>query len=302
MLLKEAIEDYLESRRIENYAPKTVSTLTKRLALLARFLRKKGRYEVVRVRPEDLDDYVAHLIRRGLKFQSRAAYLGTVKVFFDWLYDRGKVLTDPARDIRIPDEDEEPLPEPPLTEDEVSSILDRMPVRSVVDLRNRLHLELLYSCGLRMTESIELKLSDISIQERSVRIKGKSGKVRVLPLMKATLGTLKDYLALRRSLLKGPDTGVLLLSHISGGPLSQALIYQIIRKLRRRLKIKRRIHPHLFRHSIAVHLLQRGADIRHVQEFLGHSNIDTTKIYLRLVPGRLKEDYDKAMPMIALEA
>ena len=117
------------------------------------------------------------------------------------------------------------------------------------------------------------------------------------------MNALKDHLALRRSPLKGPDDGTLLIGKMTGGkPLTPLIIYPILRKVAKRLKLNRRPNPHLFRHSIAVHMLQRGADIRHVQEFLGHASIDTTKIYLRMVPGRLKEDYDAAMPMISVKA
>jgi len=300
MTIDEAIKDYLDTRRVEGCSPQTLESLQGRLELLARYFTKRRISNVTEVKPQDLDAYGAGLARRNASFGTRCAYMSTARVFFRWLYKRGKVLADPARDVVLLDEDEAPLPESPLTEDEISGILDGMPRRGVVDLRNRLHLELLYSCGLRITESLDLKLSDIDFQSKSMRVQGKGGKVRVLPLMKGTLGALKDYLALRRSLLKGPDTGVLLLAQRNGGKLSESSIYAILRRLCKKQKISRRLHPHLFRHSIAVHLLQRGADVRHVQEFLGHASIDTTKIYLRLVPGRLREDYDKAMPEIAV--
>ena len=301
MLLKDAIHEYLEARRVEGFSKHTLKALTNRLNALAKFFRKQHRYDVTDVRPEDLDDYAVRLVRRGAAHRTRCSYAVTVRMFFLWLYERGKILTNPARDLESPRKEEEPLPEPPLTEEQISLILDTMPRRDVVDLRNRLHLELLYSCGLRLSESVGLKLSDFDMENRCLRVLGKFGKVRVLPLMKGTMGALKDYLALRRTLLKGPDNGMLLLAKPTGKPLSAMMIYPILRGVKKRLQWKRRLNPHLFRHSIAVHLLQRGADIRHVQEFLAHASIDTTKIYLRLVPGRLKEDYEKAMPDIAID-
>ncbi|MCK6472896.1 MAG: tyrosine-type recombinase/integrase [Planctomycetes bacterium] len=301
MLLRDAIADYLEARRVQNASPKTLASVEQRLEYLSRFLRRRRVVRVTAVAPKDLTDYAMSLSRRGVAHGTKCAYLLTVREFFGWLHERGRLLVDPARYLAIPEEDEAPLPEPPLTEEEVSRILDHLPRRSAVDLRNRLHLELLYGCGLRITESIELKVSDIDLENRCVRIRGKFDKVRVLPLMRGTLGALRDYLALRRSFLRGPDNGVLLLGKTMGKPLSLASLYQYLWTLSKRLGFKRRLHPHLFRHSIAVHLLQRGADIRHVQEFLGHASIDTTKIYLRMVPGRLREDYDKAFPEIAVK-
>ena len=300
MLIKEAIRDYLCARRIEGCTIATMENRAYRLALLQRYFSKRRINRVVEVRAQDIDDYSANLNGRGVSQRTRAAYLSTIRVFFQWLQERGKLLVNPARDVVIPTRNEEPLPEQPLTEAEMASILDGMPRRSVSDLRNRLHLELLYGCGLRLTESIKLKIADVDMEHRSLRIAGKGGKVRVLPLMKGTLGALKDYLALRRSLLKGPDDGTLLIGKTTGSALSGVMVPAILRRVAKRAGFKRRLHAHLFRHSIAVHLLQRGADIRHVQEFLGHASIDTTKIYLRMVPGRLKEDYDKAMPGIAI--
>jgi len=133
-----------------------------------------------------------------------------------------------------------------------------------------------------------------------LRVLGKNGKVRSMPLMKGVMGALKDYLAVRRSLLKSPDIGILLLSDRSGLPLHPHVFGNWLRAWCKKLRIKKRVFPHLLRHSIAVHLLQRGADIRYVQSFLSHESIDTTKIYLRMVTGRLKEDYERAMPEIAL--
>ena len=300
MTIKQAIQDYLALRRGEGCSPKTLNAYGNRLKKMLRFFSKKGIANVNAVTPELLDAYAQHLTLQRIGYRSRVSYLSTAKILFDWLSKSGKVLSNPARGVAVPRTDEEPLPEPPLEQDEVIRIIDGIPRRSVADLRNRLHLELLYSCGLRISEYLNLKLGDFDMQTRSVRVKGKGSKVRVLPLMKGVLGAMKDYLALRRSLLKGPDSGILLLGTNSGRAVNPNCFEIWLRGWCKRLGVMRRIHPHLFRHSIAVHLLQRGADIRHVQEFLGHESIDTTKIYLRMVPGRLKEDYDKAMPQIDL--
>lgn len=117
--------------------------------------------------------------------------------------------------------------------------------------------------------------------------------------MKGTAGAVKDYLAVRRDLLQGPDHGRLLLSN-RGQPLGEFMIRHLLDDLAVRCGIARKLYPHLLRHSIAVHLLRGGADIREVQAFLGHSLLETTKVYLRMVPGHLREEYDRAMPEIAM--
>lgn len=301
MTTKEAMQEYLNAGRTRGFSVATLENYTGRLEKLRTFLCMRRRIDdVTDVQAEDLDAYAAYLSRRAMKFSSVCAFIRTARAFFAWLHARGKVLRDPAADLVLAREGDVALPGRPLTEAEVSLILGRMPCGNIVDLRNRLQIELLYSCGMRLSETLKLTVSDFDLSQRSVRINGKRGKVRVLPLMSSTLQALKSYLELRRLLLRGPDDGRLLVGKATGKPLSEMVIYPVLRRLKKRLRLKRHLHPHLFRHSIAVHLLQRGADIRHVQEFLGHASIDTTKIYLRMVPGRLKEDYNRAMPEIAM--
>ena len=166
----------------------------------------------------------------------------------------------------------------------------------VIALRNRLHVELLYSCGLRNAEAASLDLSDLDLDGRTLLVRaGKGDRPRMLPLLAHTLAAAAEYLALRRDLLRGPDTGILLLSN-TGKRMPVWYMQRWLAAAGRDLGF--RVHPHLLRHSIAVHLLRRGADIRHIQQFLGHADLETTKIYLRLVPGHLREDYDKAMPVL----
>ena len=151
-----------------------------------------------------------------------------------------------------------------------------------------------------MSESLLLDVRDVDLRRNILFVRhGKGGKDRALPLMRGIIGSLRDYLAVRRSLLRGPDHDALLLNE-SGRRLTQRQFRIWLKRLNKARTGKRPIHPHLLRHSIAVHLLRAGADVRYIQEFLGHANLNTTKIYLRLVPERLKQDYDKAMPEIAL--
>ena len=210
------------------------------------------------------------------------------------------MLRNPALDLPVPDDAADTLPSAPLDEAEVAMLLGAAPRRSVGDLRNLAHLHLLYGCALRLGESLALTVNDIDFGQRCVLVRGGKGdKDRLVPLMKGTAGAVKDYLALRRDLLKGPDHGILLLNN-RGQRLGEFVVRQLLDELARTCGITRKLYPHLLRHSVAVHLLRGGADIREVQAFLGHARLDTTKVYLRMVPGHLREEYDEAMPEIAV--
>lgn len=300
--MESEIVAYLEQRKAEGQSPPTLKTKSQHLRLLAVFLKSKGKHRFADVKPVNIDAFMRSLADAGNKPSTRMARAWTIRAFFRWLVENGKLLSNPARDIAMPmDEDDLPLPCAPLSEAEVGEIIESVPRRNVIDLRTRLHLELLYGCGLRLAESVALDLKDADVNSRTVRVRaGKGNKGRLLPMMGGVYNALRDYLALRRSLLRGPDHGALLVNN-RGKRVEPSSMRDWMEKWNERRKAgKPRIYPHLLRHSIAVHLLRGGADIRHVQEFLGYAQLDTTKIYLRLVPGRLKEDYDRAMPEIEM--
>ncbi len=162
-------------------------------------------------------------------------------------------------------------------------------------------MEMLYCCGLRRGEVLGLDLEHVDLVQRTVWIEeSKHGQSRLLPLMGTAIFAVKDWLALRRSLVRGPDRGAFFLTRDGKRLTIQAMAALFNGLNARRGPDAKHLHAHLFRHSIAVHLLRGGADLRHIQAFLGHSSLDTTKIYLRMVPGRLKEEYEKAMPEIAV--
>ena len=293
MIVPDAIAEFERQKRAEGLTAITLHGYRKRLEAMSTFLRRRGVRRVADVVPLDLDLWFLDQARRGLTKKTRLGVASTVREFFRVMQERGLVLVNPARDIPIPDDGDEDLPQPPLDEADVANLLASLPRANVVDLRNRAHIELLYGCALRLRESIMLDVPDIDFA-------GKGGRDRLVPLMKGTAGAVRDYLAVRRSLLRGPDRGALFLSRRSDRICDKLICAVLYDMNRHRDPSLPRLHPHLFRHSIAVHLLRGGADVRHVQAFLGHASLETTKIYLRMVPGRLREDYDKAMPQIAV--
>jgi site-specific recombinase XerC len=296
--MRQEVADYIAQRRAEGLMPATLQRDEDCLGRFVAVLKRRGCRRWADVTPADLDAILADLADRG---RARATITGAASILRclgRWLQDRGKVLLNPARHLPIPDETVPELPKPPLEEAQVADILDKLPRRNVRDLRNRAILEVMYGCGLRRGEVIGLDLPHLDLARRTLMVvAGKGGKDRVMPLMAGALGALRDFLALRRTMLKGPDHGAVFLDH-RGRRINASWLKGWIRRLSAQHPDKPPFHCHLFRHSIAVHLLRRGADIRHVQDFFGHALLDTTKVYLRMVPGHLKDDYDSAMPEI----
>ncbi len=300
MQLSDAIASFLAQKSAEGLSPRTIVTYEKHLAQLVRDLAARGVREVAEVAPADIDAHMMILADRRLAHSTRRTHATTIREFFRRMQEHGRVLRDPARDLPVGDNEDVPLPEAPLEPDEVAALIDAIPKRDTLDFRNRAIIEILYGCALRLSECVHLDIDDIDLRGRSLRVRdGKGGRDRLVPLMKVAMGAVKDYLAVRRHLVRGPDKGILFLNYRSQrmGPF---VVQQLLADLSKRIGMTRRVHPHLLRHSIAVAMLRGGADIRHIQALLGHSSVETTRVYLRMVPGHLREEYDRAMPMIAV--
>ena len=297
--MQDDIATFLATGEAVGWKQSTRSGYAAMLNHLAGFLRRRGCCRSPDVVPGDLEAYQAELRAQGRAKGGRIRNTILVRRYFAWLQEQGRILANPARGLPLPEDGEEDLPEAPLEDGVVSAILAALPRESAVDLRNVCLLELVYGCGLRISEALHLDVDDLDLEQRTVQVReGKHGQNRLLPVMPTALAAAKDYLAVRRSLLKGPDHGALLLNRF-GRRMGMAAAVGFMNRLnQQRGPGARHLHFHLFRHSIAVHLLQRGADVRCIQRFLGHASLDTTKIYLRLVPGRLAEDYRRAMPEI----
>ncbi|GMV83871.1 MAG: tyrosine recombinase XerD [Planctomycetota bacterium] len=299
--MHQAIEDYLAQRSAEGLSPQTLDHHKRCLRGLAAILQERGITRWEDVRPDDMDAYLEGLSKR-YSFGSRASFTITARAYLRWLADNARIPADPARHVIVPrpEKDDLPLPEPPLSEADVAELLNGMPKRNAVELRDIALVELLYSGGLRIGEALALDLRDTDFQNRVLHVRsGKGAKPRELPMLQGLFIALRTYLALRRSLLKGPDHGALLLTN-RGQRLTIGASDRMFDKLNRRRGLHApHLHAHRLRHSIAVHLLRGGADIRYIQAFLGHDSLESTKIYLRLVPADLRKVYDLAMPELA---
>lgn len=232
-------------------------------------------------------------IYRARKRSTVARVLASVKAFFDFLQREGLLIKNPAKGIRPP-KAEHRLPSF-LNVDEVFELMATCCDSSPLGQRDRAILEVLYGAGLRVSELTNLDLGDLDLLVGMVRVVGKGDKERVVPLGAKGIAAVKSYLTVRPDLV-GRAGGQALFLNSRGGQLTPRSVARILEKYAKRLMVARRIHPHALRHSFATHLLDAGADLRFIQELLGHVSLSTTQKYTHLSLGKLMEVYDRAHP------
>jgi len=240
----------------------------------------------------DIRGYLAGLARRRLARRTVARKLSVVRSFYAFLHREGRVPRNPARltaSPRLP----RALPAT-LTVDESFSLVSAPEGDGVLAARDRALLELIYSSGLRVSEAAALDLEDLDLREGMVRVLGKRRKERLVPVGRKALRALRSYLDERPRLAKDESRALFL--NRSGGRLSDRGIRRIVVREARRAGIPARIGPHTLRHSFASHMLQSGADLRSIQEMLGHASLSTTQIYTHMDVAHLMEVYDRAHP------
>ena len=248
-------------------------------------------------RPEpdrlDIRRYLVELQEQDLKPTSIQRKLASLRAFFRHLRDRGQMRTDPARTVRGP---KTPRRVPRfLTVNQVESLLSLSFPETTQGLRDRAILEFLYSTGCRVSEAATTPIRHLELDAGSVRVRRKE---RLAMLGGKALDAILAYLPARKELVrerKCKDPGILFLNRF-GKPLSSRWIFQVVLENARRAEIPQRLTPHGLRHSFATHLLDRGADLRSVQELLGHERLVTTEIYTHVSMARLREVYDRAHP------
>ncbi len=221
--------------------------------------------------------------------KTKAHYLTVINSYFDYLVNEGIIKCNPAAGIKMP-RIEKKLPKY-LSLEEVDRLLD-IRLDTPLDYRNKSILELLYASGMRISELTNLKVSQIDFDEDTVRIMGKGKKERIVPLNDVSISILKEYINdYRPFLLKYRDSEYVFINN-HGSKISRQGIFKIIKKLCEANGINKEVSPHTLRHSFATHLLNNGADLRIIQELLGHENLVTTEIYAHLQNEKIKDDYE----------
>lgn len=236
------------------------------------------------------DDIRNFLYNSKESSKTNAHYLTVLKSFYDYLLDFEKIKVNPCENIKAP-KLEKKLPKY-LTEEEIDKLLD-IKCKKPIDYRNKAMLELLYATGIRITELLNLRLSNIYEEDSVIKVMGKGSKERIIPIGDITIKYLKLYINdYRNFILKTKQSDYLFVNY-NGSRMSRQGFFKILKNLCNECGIKKEISPHIIRHSFATHLLNNGADLRIIQELLGHENISTTEIYSHVSNEKIKEDYSK---------
>lgn len=238
--------------------------------------------------------FMAELHERRLRKSSLARKLAAVRSFFKHAVKRGWVAENPASVVATPKQ--ERLVPSFLTEEEMAGFLDLPSSKEPLDLRDKAALELLYATGIRVSELVGINLEDVHLGERLVRVRGKGKKERIVPFGSIARERLRDYLRARPGLLAERTGEYALFLNYQGRRLTSRSVERMVDKYIRQTAVRRKISPHSLRHSFASHLLSRGADLRVIQELLGHESLATTQKYTHLDLGRLMDIYRKSHP------
>ncbi|HVJ45106.1 MAG TPA: site-specific tyrosine recombinase/integron integrase [Luteolibacter sp.] len=288
------IESFMRFLAVEKGLSEAYQLSVRRtLDALAAWMRIKNKG----IRDIGTDELAAFLSQRkkdGLAASSLRITTVHLKVFFRWLASRERLEMDPAEPLIAP-RGEQSLPET-LHAADIGTLLDSIQTEAPLGRRDRAILELFYSSGLRLSELCKARLEMIDFEEGFVRITGKGNKTRIVRVGGKALEALGDYLENERASLVTKKTSSHVFLSIRGGPLTPDRVRQIVKERAAAAGIDQNVYPHLLRHSFATHLLEGGADLRVIQELLGHSDISTTQIYTHVDRERLKSVHRKFHP------
>jgi integrase/recombinase XerC len=301
--MRSAITQFLRFLSVErNASPLTIKSYREDLASLADYLAEACGREPApgEVTPLDLRGYVSALHEAGYAKTSVARRLASLRTFYKFAQREGLAQSNPAKPLRNPRRDRK-LPHF-LSDGELVKLLDAPPATTPMGLRDRAILETMYSAGLRVSEAVGINDADLDLAEGLVRIRGKGRRERLAPIGTFAAKAIGRWLKVRTARPPGVDAGVnrraqaALFTNRFGGRLTTRSVARMLLKYLKLTGLDLRTTPHTLRHSFATHLLDRGADIRSVQELLGHKSLVTTQIYTHVSTAGLRAAYEKAHP------
>lgn len=274
-------------------SPNTVSSYLRDVTQFAEYLRESENSDLKRAKSEMVSAYMKWMQGRGKSASSVTRFLASIKSFYTYMLGEGAIKISPAKGI-IANHVERKYPEV-LTNKEVELFLEQPQCVDPKGFRDHAMLELLYATGIRVTELISLDLEDLNLPAAFIRCESK-GKERSIPLYHTAVKALQDYVRDVRLQLIADSAEKALFVNMNGERMSRQGFWKIIKHYQEKAGIEKDITPHTLRHSFAVHLLENGADLRSIQEMLGHADISSTQIYTHVVNRQLKDVYQKAHP------
>lgn len=288
MKIEDAFENFLQHCKFEKTLTNiTIENYKEDFSIFLRYYPNKK--EVSDLTKDDLNDFSYDQALNGLSPTTIARRISTIKNFYSFLEGENIVKGIISDEIIIPKK-EHHLPQV-LNEEEVNALLKAPDLSTEKGIKEYAILDILYSCGLRVSEAVNLQINQINEQEGIINILGKGKKERIVPIRKEALKALKRYISEVRNKHLVIDKKIVFLDK-KGKKMSRQAIYNIVKENAKKAEIKKEIHPHTLRHSFATHLLDNGADLRVVQELLGHTKIGTTQIYTHVTAKTLVKSYD----------
>lgn len=293
--MDELLNHYLEFLTVERGLSKnTINSYKRDLKSYIGFLKMQKINDINYTTRTVIVSYLLLMQKKGKASSSISRACAAIKSFYHFLVMERLIEKDPTLNLDTP-KLEHRLPRV-LTLNEVEQLLNQPDTSVIWGFRDKTMLELLYATGIRVSELILIKVEDLNVEMGFLRCFGKGSKERIVPVGSVALKYLDKYInEVRPKFLKEQDNGILFLNHLGKG-LTRQGFWKIIRKYAQKAGIEKHITPHTLRHSFATHLLENGADLRSVQEMLGHADISTTQIYTHITRSKIKEVYDRTHP------
>ncbi len=293
------ILEFINRLRVEGFSKYTIVAYTNNLDQFRRYLAKRNINDIKQITRTIVIDYQANIMSLPVAIETKGIKLKVVRRLFGYLVENKKLLIDPTESIAIIKRRTRKN-QTVLTSEEIEELRSLPDLTNKLQSRNRAIIEVLYSCALRINELVNLNLNDSDMEEKVLYIrKGKGDKDRTVPIGKLAMKYLKKYLTeIRPWYVKRNPYEQRLFVNRSGRPLGKGSIRAFLRKYRIQAEIKKSISPHTFRRTCATHFLKNGADIRYVQELLGHKSLRTTQEYTRINSSEIKEIHNKTHPGI----
>lgn len=288
------IADYRTWLQEEKHASdNTLSSYLRDIKQFKTWLLGAGSPDLRRVKKDTINEYMLYLSGAGKSPATITRCTASLKSFYAYMLGRGAVKTNPAKNIAAL-KVERKCPEI-LMSKEVELFLEQPKCVDEKGYRDHAMLELLYATGIRVSELIGLDVGDVNLEGGFIRCRSKT-RERIIPLYRTAIKALRDYITdIRPRIISGPDEQALFVN-MNGGRMSRQGFWKIIKYYQEKAEISKDITPHTLRHSFAVHLLENGADLRSIQEMLGHADISSTQIYAHIIKKHLKDVYQKAHP------
>jgi integrase/recombinase XerC len=293
----ELVDAFLDhARSVRNLSPNTVSSYARDLVQFEEFAERAGIDDLSALNHKTLRSFLANQQALGYARSTVSRRCACLRAFFHFLVETGALESDPSTTLSFPVKGRR-LPRY-LTERETESIVDAPAEKTELALRDRAIIEVLYATGVRVGELCGLRLSDVDLEAGIIRVIGKGDRERVALMGRPAVRACESYLANERPLLadRSPASGDHVFLGKRGSPIDQRQVRRIVERQARQLTTGGNVSPHTFRHTFATHMLAHGADLRAVQELLGHQNVATTQIYTHLTRAEIRKAYEQSHP------